>query len=103
MRYLIFAIISVFGSALSFAFWMVNPVTAIFLALSGVVVRMTGREPPSNFDALLPFSILWPLLVYPVYLINHRFTGGRGWSYVLMLSATFFATALVLQLWRSSR
>ncbi len=103
MRHVFFAIVSILASGLSFTFWMVNPVTALFLGLSGLVVRLTGRQPASNFDALLPFTILWPLLVHPVHLLNQRISGGRGWSFVIMLSATFFVTALGLQFWRSSR
>lgn len=104
MRHVLIAVVSIIASGISLLFWMVNPVTAIFTAIGGLAVRVLGRQPPTS--DLRPWAILcvvWPLLVYPVYLLNERLSGGRGWHFAGMLFGAFFLAGFVIQLWGSSR
>ncbi|MBM3735981.1 MAG: hypothetical protein FJW39_09365 [Acidobacteria bacterium] len=104
MRYLGLGLLSLTAAVVSTMFWMINPIH-LFGWLGGHAVQLAGRQPPfeSDYTALFALCFVWPLLIWPVYSLNQRWYGGRGWSLAAMLAGAFFAAGFVTQLWRSSR
>ena len=99
--YLIFGLLSLFGSALSAFLWMINPLTDLFLLLAAPPLRFLGYHPPvegwSGLGSAMLISFLWPLTLAPLHWLNFRLLHWKNWGYAgLILLGNLFITALVL-------
>ena len=84
-------VLSAVSCAVSFIF---NPPTALFVELSNLILKQTGRE-PSGWGAGSPHmlvSILWPLTLAPLHFLNFKVLRWNAGAYV----ALFVCTCLLI-------
>jgi len=99
--YLIFGLLSLFGSGLSVVLWMINPFTDVLLLLAAPPLRLLGYHPPaegwSGLGSAMLISFLWPLTLAPLHWLNFRVLRFKNWGYAgLLLLGNFLLAALVL-------
>lgn len=99
--YLIFGLLSLFGSALSVFLWMINPFTDLLLLLAAPPLRLLGYHPPvegwSGLGSAMLISVLWPLTLAPLHWFNFRMLRWKNWGYAgLLLLGNLLITTLVL-------
>ncbi len=99
--YLLFAGLSGVLAFVSMFFWMVNPVTALFLFLAAPPLRLFGFHPPvegwSALGSVMYTGFLWPLTLAPLHWLNFRGLRWGKWSSAgLLLAANVIVAAVVL-------
>jgi hypothetical protein len=100
-EYLVFGFLSLFLSAISVFFWMVNPFTELCLFLAAPPLRLLGYHPPvqgwSGLGSAMLVSFLWPLTLLPLHWLNFRILRWKAWGYAtLLLVGNVVVTSLVL-------
>ena len=99
--YLLFGVLSVVLAGISMMFWMVNPITALFLFLAAPPLRLAGYHPPvegwSALRSVMYVGALWPLTLAPLHGLNFRILRWGKWSYAgLLLTGNVIITMVYL-------
>lgn len=97
--YLLFGLATILVAAISAAFWMVNPVTALLMFLGAIPLRWFGYHPPveswSGLGTAIWLGMIWPLTLAPLHWLNFRVLRWGKWAYAGILVVANIIVAMI--------